>query len=314
MIRRSTALQLLGGGFVASSLVTVAPARAQATKIRAVGVPLDVGAAVYYAVDQGIFARHGLDVEILTVANGAAGAAAVAGGSMEVGDGNTVAIATAHERGLPFQIIAPAGAFSRRDPTDGMVVAKDSPIKTAKDLNGKIIGVNGLRNIGEITGRTWMDKHGGDSSTAKFVELTFADAGPSLVAGRVDAVSVEEPVLSAVLALGGRQIGIPGEAVAPVFVEGAYFCTSQYVQEHPAVVKQFAAAIFEANAWANRNAAAASAVLAKFQKTTTHATHRCYYPERLDAALIQPLIDATAKYGVLKSTFRAKDLLAAGVA
>jgi hypothetical protein len=38
-----------------------------------------------------------------------------------------------------------------------------------------------------------------------------------------------------------------------------------------------------------------------------------YYPERLRASELQPLIDASAKYGLLKASFPAKDIIAPGV-
>jgi hypothetical protein len=41
--------------------------------------------------------------------------------------------------------------------------------------------------------------------------------------------------------------------------------------------------------------------------------HRVYYPARLDAAQLQPLIDAAARYGVLKATFPASDLFVQGL-
>jgi hypothetical protein len=37
---------------------------------------------------------------------------------------------------------------------------------------------------------------------------------------------------------------------------------------------------------------------------------RTLYAEKLDATMMQPLIDATAKYGTLKTSFPAIDLVA----
>jgi NitT/TauT family transport system substrate-binding protein len=70
--------------------------------------------------------------------------------------------------------------------------AAASPIKTAKDLNGKVIGVNGVRNISEIDTRTWVDKNGGNSSTVQFVELTFPEMAPAVLSGRVAAAELRD--------------------------------------------------------------------------------------------------------------------------
>jgi hypothetical protein len=40
---------------------------------------------------------------------------------------------------------------------------------------------------------------------------------------------------------------------------------------------------------------------------------RIGYPPRVTAALIQPLLDASAKYGLLKATYPAADIIAPGV-
>jgi NitT/TauT family transport system substrate-binding protein len=309
---RAAAVGLLAGG-CAAAVVAPRRASAQATKLRVAGIPIDIAGACYYAQDQGFFAKYGLDVEIVQLANGSVVAEAVAGGSVDIGNGNTLAISTAHEHGIPFQLIAPSGAYNRNDPTSGVIVQGNSPIKTAADLNGKVIAVNGLRTIAEIQTRAWMDKNGGNSSTAQWIEMTFPEIGPGIAAGRAAAGEIEEPQLDAALALGLRSLGSPGDAIAPVWIEGGYFATSDFVKAHPDVVKKVAAAIRDANDWANKNHAAAWVILAKYSKATITPKHRAFYPPKLDAAQLQPLIDAAAHYGVLKASFPAGDLFAPGV-
>jgi NitT/TauT family transport system substrate-binding protein len=315
MIKRSTILRGLGAATALSSISSIPrPAAAQTGKLRVAGIPIDVGAGSYYALDQGFFAKHGLDVEVTSLANGAVVAAAVAGGSLDIGDGNTVAIATAHERGIPFKLIAPSGAFNSHDPTDGVVVLDSSPYKSAKDLVGKIIGVNALRNIAEVYVRAWLDQNGVNSNQVKYVEVTFSEMGPALTTGRIDAVAPEEPMLTNLLSNGGRLIGTPGSAIAPIWVEGGFFCTTEFAAAHPDIIKKVADAIADANLWANKNPGASAAILNKYAKTPLNPKqHRCFYPPRLDARQLQPLIDATAKYGILKATFPAKDLFAPGL-
>ena len=43
-----------------------------------------------------------------------------------------------------------------------MLVAKDSPLRSARDLDGKTIGVSGLNDIFSLGVRAWADQHGGD--------------------------------------------------------------------------------------------------------------------------------------------------------
>jgi hypothetical protein len=70
----------------------------------------------------------------------------------------------------------------------------------------------------------------------------------------------------------------------------------------------------ETATWANRNPAASAAILEKYGKLTLPpGVRRCYYPERLRASDFQPVIDAAAKYGMLKSAFPAGELFVSGV-
>jgi hypothetical protein len=53
--------------------------------------------------------------------------------------------------------------------------------------------------------------------------------------------------------------------------------------------------------------------LSKYSKLpleTALRMHRAYYGEKLDPALIQPVIDATAKYGVIDKPFPAAAIIA----
>ena len=136
-----------------------------AAPVRVAALPVDVGALSYFAQEQGFFKKHGLDVQIVTGTNGAAIAAAVAGGSMDIGDGNITTLALAHERGVPFVMVAPSGAYSSKAPTAALLVLRNSAIKSAKDLTGKIVAVSAARDISEVAVRSWMDKNGagGDS-------------------------------------------------------------------------------------------------------------------------------------------------------
>ena len=122
---------------------------------------------------------------------------------------------------------------------------------------------------------------------------------------------VEEPVLSAVLASNGRVLARPYDAIAPEWIEGGYFCTLDFAKAHHDAVKRFSDAMAEAAVWANANHPATLAMLETYSK---HAIDpnitRIFYPDRVKASLLQPLIDASAKYGVLKATFPAKDMIA----
>src|SRR5580693_2122463 len=125
---------------VAAVIGASLPGSAQApATLKIATTPTDIGSEVFYAADKGFFKANGLDAQIQVISNGAAITAAVMSGALDVAQSNIASLAAAHEAGLDVVIIAPAGMYSSKVPTTALVVGKNSPIKTAKDLNGKII-------------------------------------------------------------------------------------------------------------------------------------------------------------------------------
>ena len=290
-------------------LATAASAQTIPT-IRVATTPIDVGAEVLYANDMGFFKKHGLTVDVQFIDNGAAIASAVVSGAIDIAQGNVITLATAHDKGLPFVVVAPAALYSSSAPTSALIVAKNSPIKTAKDLNGKTIGITGVKNITHISTMQWIDQNGGDSSTVKFIELKFSEMAPAVAAGRIDAGVTAEPDLSVAVQDGEARILAPVySAVASTFIIGAWFATNDWVKAHPDAVARYVAAIDEAGAWANKNQAASAKILEKYTKIESKpGMKRVLFPEKSDLTLLQPGIDVAAKYHVIKASFPASDL------
>ncbi|MEA2689803.1 MAG: NitT/TauT family transport system substrate-binding protein, partial [Candidatus Eremiobacteraeota bacterium] len=88
--------------------------------LRVATTPIDIGAQVLWAKDEGFLKKAGVDAEISLINNGAAIAAAVASGAVDIGQANLVSLATAHERGLPFVLIAPGGFYTSSEPTTAL--------------------------------------------------------------------------------------------------------------------------------------------------------------------------------------------------
>lgn len=310
---RPTRAWILGAGAAAVAAATV-PARAQSgVKLRIGAVPYDVGASPFYAYDQGIFTKHGLDVTVSVGSSGASIAAAVAGGSLDMGASNTVSLAQAYLNGVPFVLMAPSGAYTSASPTGAFVVSANSPVKAPRDLLGKTIGVT-LRSIAEVTTRAWLERNGISGDSVKYIDVPLPQVPEGIASGRLDGGSLEEPFLSAFLQNGGRVLAYSYNAIAPTWVEGGYFATRDFALKNADVVKRFADAMAETAAWANANHDATAKILERYAGAPTPAKMaRMYYPPRLVAAQIQPLIDAGAKYNVLKSAFPARNLFAPGL-
>ena len=312
LVDRRTVLTaaLFGVAAVAGANVPGSAQTAQTLKIAT--TPTDIGSEVFYAQDKGFFKANGLDAQIQVISNGAAITSAVMSGALDVAQSNIASLAAAHERGLDVVIIAPAGQYSSKVPTTALVVAKNSPIKTAKDLNGKTLAGNGIKNITQVGAFAWMEKNGGDTSTTKFVEMPFPDMPGALVAGRIDAAVIAEPELSAALAKGDvRVLGNCYDGIAKEFMIGAWFTTGDYAKAHPDIVRKFAAVMAETASWMNDNPGLSATIVQRNTKITfSERTHRMLQGGKLNAQSLQPLIDSAARYGVLEKSFPAVQMVA----
>jgi NitT/TauT family transport system substrate-binding protein len=286
-------------------------ARADGETIRVATLPIDATAAVYYADQIGYFKRAGVDVEISTFTNGAASGAALAGGAADVGLIDVVSMAAAHSHGVPLVFLAPGAVYTKDAQTYVLLVPQTSPIKTAKDFAGKTIAVNGIKNINQIPTEAWIDNSGGDSTSVKFVEMPYPAMPAALDEARVDAAAETEPVIA--LTNGKyRIISVADNTIAPAFMVAGFAANTAWVKAHPDLAAKFSTALLQANKWANANRAASATILARVSHLSPDVTGRmirAYYGERLDAAQIQPVIDATAKYGVIPRPFPASDII-----
>ncbi|HEV8021606.1 MAG TPA: ABC transporter substrate-binding protein [Candidatus Lustribacter sp.] len=276
------------------------PSTAQTlTTIHVISLPIDAGAEVFYGKAMGFFAKAGIDIDILPASNGGASASAVAGNAADIGYADMVSIATAHAKGVDFQVVVPAALHVSAAPTTQLLVAANSPIHTAKDLEGKIVAGSGLGTISGYSPKAWIDQNGGDSTKVKFVELPFPAMQAALDTGRVDAVMIAEPFLAEAKKV-DRVIGSPYDAVSKDFLVSAYFINAAWGKDHADLLKRFIAAMYETAAWANRDHVKSADLLVQYTKidpAMVSAMTRVRYGERLTAAMLQPVVDVSAKYG-----------------
>lgn len=276
----------------------------------------DTAAIVYFAQDRGFFEKFGLRVEIQpnsATTNGASAASAVLSGAFDIAVSNIVSIAVAHAKHLPLLLIAPAGVYSSKSPIAVLLVAETSSFRSGSDLNGKTIAVDGIKNNTEVAAEGWIDAHGGNSRSVHYVELPFSEMGAALRRHTIDGAIISEPALTVAKAAGGvRIMGHPFDSIAHTFIINGWFARADWIAKNPEAVRRFAGALREAAKWANDNQALTAQILvahSHIRKNVVTMITRAIYAENLTPALIQPNIDAAAKYGVLKTGFPASELI-----
>ena len=296
----------------AVALTAPAPLRAAtAATIRVAMIPSDSGSLIYSADAQGYLKQVGVTPEIQFLANGAASIAALVGGEIDVTGSNTLSIVQAREKGVPIQVIAPQAVYRRGQASTLLMVPKDSPARTARDLDGKTVAVNALGGSPHVAVEAWIDQNGGDASSVKYVEMGFAAMGPAMASQRIDAGILVEPALTN--ALGGARIfGDAYGAIAPYWMTDALVATESWIAVHADDVRRFSSALHVAAIWANRHRDQTAETVAKMLKldvSTVRTMHRAVFAEQLTPQMIQPAIDKGLHYGALTKPIRSEELI-----
>lgn len=269
--------------------------------------------AAIYAERTGIFRKYGLNVDLQPMASGGAALAAVIGGSMQVDYLNTITLVEAHARGVALEIVAPGGYYSSAKPYALLFVKKDAPIQSGRDLNGKTIASGSLKDINAICTLAWIDANGGDSKTVRAVELSNPAIMPALDDGRIAAATLLPPYQAEALDSGRyRVLGKSYDAVAKSFEFAAWVATKDYALKNQDAVQRFAAAMREASTIANANPSKTTEMVAAFTGVEPGVVERSPGsgdPPYLEPSDLQPVIEASVKYGLIPKTFDGAELL-----
>lgn len=301
---------LLGSAAVAVAAPVAAQSLPAATITTVSSAPL-VGP--YYAKELGYFERAGLNATVSTMSNGGAIIAGVASGAADIGGSNLTSIVVAYKKGVPIKLIAGAGVFNKLAPSLAVIVPKNSPLHTPKDLEGQVVAASPLRSLGDYSVDIWMDKNGADSSKVRWIEIPFGEMDAALAQGRVAAASLVEPFIAQSKAT-CRVLGYPFGAIAPQFYVSGFFTSVDFAKAHPDAIDRFVSANRATATWANKNPKKVGEMLATITKLDPGVIaemSRVIFAETLDPALVQPMIDFAVKFKMIDAGFPASDMILA---
>ena len=215
-------------------------------------IPIIDVAPVYLGKRKGFFSRRGIDLTLVPEQGGAAIVQGVLGGKYQFGFSNVTSLMAAQAGGAPVKAVASGVASTGRAGRDfsAVVVMDGSPVRSARDLAGKRIAVNTLKNLGDTTVRQSVRRAGGDPTGIRFQAMPFAAMPAALQGGRVDAAWVVEPQLSEALAQGGQVVASNYVDTAPDLTVALYFTAQPTIKASPDLVARFTEAVKESLVYA----------------------------------------------------------------
>jgi len=234
-------------GLVAGIFAVVAiaaPAFAQ-TKIQIGCTATSDCASAMVAVDDGLFAKHGLDATMVRIGINSNIPAAIVSDSVQIGGPTETVFLLAVDGGL--DLVAVAGA-SRMDPTANDAVAafarNGTSLKEARDFVGKKVGAPGIGAFLHALFVKCLVEKGVDPKSVNFVEVTFPTMNDTLKSGAVDAVLTAEPFVTRMTKAGTGYVAVRYAAelarTEPII---SYVATRDFARKNPEAIAEFRAAI-----------------------------------------------------------------------
>jgi len=221
--------------------------KAVGTRVSVGVIPIIDVAPIYLGRQKGFFSSRGIDLTMVPEQGGAPIVKGVLAGKYQFGFSNVTSLMAAKTEGAPLKAVANGVASTGRPGRDfsAIVVADGSPIRSAKDLTGKRVAVNTLKNLGDTTVRQSVRLAKGDASNIQFQAMPFSDMPGALLTQQIDAAWVVEPQLSQVLTQGGQIIASNYVDTAPDLTVAMYFTGTAEIDKDPELVKHFTEAVNE---------------------------------------------------------------------
>lgn len=266
-------------------------------------IPIVDVAPLYLGQNKGFFSSRGIKLEMVSAQGGAAIIPGVVSGQFQFGFSNTTSLMVAQTKRIPVKSVANGAATNGKVGGDvtGLLVKKDSSVKSAKDLAGRRVAVNTLQNIGDTTVRESVRLAGGDASDVKFVEVPFDQMPAALDGGRVDAAWMGEPAQTIAKAQGARVVASPFAETDPKLTVATYFTSTRLTEQNPDLVKRFTEAMTESLRYATDHPDEARQVLTTYTKISGDVLKKLIlpgWPAQVDMASLEKLASLSEKDGL----------------
>jgi NitT/TauT family transport system substrate-binding protein len=195
----------------------------------------------------------------------------------------------------------------------GVLVMPDSPVRAAKDLEGKSVTVHVLNNIQAITLNAIVRAGGADPAKIDYRQVVFPQMAAVMQKGDVDAIHVTEPFLTDARQKLGARVVVDGGGppVTDLPLDG-YFALDGWAKQNPKTAAAFQRAMRKAQEMA-ADRKVVEAVLPTFVRNITPEVASSMtmpaFPVANDAAHVQKLIDLMREQGQLTNPLDAKSIV-----
>ncbi len=237
-----------------------APARAEQIRIAYSGVSAS-GTPVWLAKDEGVFARHGLEADLVAVRSAPIQVSALISNEVQFVRGSASSMLTAAAQGAKLKIIL--SLFAERASYDFLVTPS---ITKPSDLRGKKIGVQ------DFSGLLWsltmlsLREMGLDPQRDNINIQAIGDStviAQSLASGIIDGAALDRLQSARLQGLGMKVLFDLSKIALP---SSPFMSAESFIQKNPQTVESFVKALIEAGAIMRAQKERGMAILQKYLK------------------------------------------------
>lgn len=281
--------------------------------IKVVVAPIHFETA-YVAEEQGFFKEAGLEVEIIPGADPSANLAQTVSGQADITTASWGVMTTAIAKGMPVKVVSGNGVVDPVADNSGIVIPKNSTIKTVKDLAGKTIAVNGVNTGGDIPMLQAAVAAGVDRKSITEIAIPYAGMQAALEQGTVDAAFVADSYYHQLVTAGFTSIASPVREFQGNMPVTVWAATDAWLTANPGTAKKFNDAMDKAAKFYSdpANSASVVAISARVKQIEASKVNpKAYVPVNTSINLTagQAGIDAMADLGYVANAPSAEAML-----
>lgn len=265
---------------IATVLCIAAPGMAAntgLTPVRAAYIPVVTWLPAWVAKDKGLFEKNGLDVT-LTATQNLSVLPGTLGRQFDIAPATPPDLIKAVAGGLDVVAVAGEAVETKDNPSTHVIVRSDSPIRSVRDLKGKVIASPTLGAIIHVSLLHLLKKNGISPTAIRAVEVPFPNMADQLKAGTVDAVEVLEPFAGQLLAAGNRSIVDPLLSVGDEVLYPFWISQTKWAKSHRKAIGAWVVSLEQAKAFIDANPGEARTILAKYSKLPAPVVQKIPFP------------------------------------
>lgn len=220
-------------------------------RLRVVVLPFLSFAPYFIAIEEGLFERQGIELEIVTLERGAEALPALIQGQIDVlGASVSVAMLRAMAEGAPLRVVADKGLIAFQDCVGSGYAVRRTLVDTGAVAEvADLAGLNAAFEPAEFTEYSvdrLLSTAGLSSADVRMVDVPFPAMSEAFAAGTLDLTPVGEPWLTRLVESGAATIWRPTTDVIPGFQFAVILFGPTLLEDNPDLGRRFMVAYLEA--------------------------------------------------------------------